>query len=331
MFDRIMLRKFVKTFVDPLGLGKQVRQGVVELSLLPEKAYFGFKDRPSSRDAILIVGSGRSGTTWLHDVLSTASQTQPIFEPLSPTHHPTIRRITGWDHKNGRGTNYYLRKDANNLEWHHLLEEILTGRFRNYWTDYKRSSYFPRRYLIKFVRANLLLGYLYHNFQPKIIFMLRHPCAVIESRMRVGFPAEPSYLLKQKALVEDYLAECADDIASVQPDTLEAHAICWAVENSIAIKQLETIPHIFVYYEDLFMNPATELDRIMNWLGLVEPDLIHSIDFSQRSRMSDSNNSMVDIMQRRLGAWRSKLNGSDIATILKWTNRLEMVYYSQDL
>ena len=63
-------------------------------------------------------------------------------------------------------------------------------------------------FLIKEIRANLMLGYLYDHFQPKIIYLVRHPCAVTYSRTFMNnFGADVNDILSQEELTcKDYFA-----------------------------------------------------------------------------------------------------------------------------
>jgi len=169
-----------------------MRQSYVEAGLLGERFMFAIKGRPDPSRAILLTGSGRSGTTWITDILASSPGIQLIFEPLFPMWSREVEDLTGW-HETDQEVHsshirsYYLRATGNYPGWERYLPRVLEGKIRNYWTDYRRDAFFPSRFLFKFVRANLMLGNIYENFKPKIVYTIRHPCAVVASRMAISW------------------------------------------------------------------------------------------------------------------------------------------------
>lgn len=190
------VRSAVKPYADQVGVGSFLRQSWVESHRLGEymRRWTGW--RPAPQDAILLAGSGRSGTTWLTDILTTGTRIQQIFEPLIPLWNENVCKLTGWDRLGPHSWSWYLPPDSSQPEWFELLHQVLTGRYRNYWTDYYRTCFFPDRFLIKEIRANLMLGYIADKFHPKIIYVIRHPCAVVESRLAVGWHADVADILR---------------------------------------------------------------------------------------------------------------------------------------
>jgi hypothetical protein len=105
----------------------------------------------------------------------------------------------------------------------------------------------PDRYLIKEIRANLMLGYIHDHFQPRIIHVLRHPCAVVASRTRLDWRVNLGDLLQQEDLLEDELAGLAGDIGRARSDCVASHAIGWAVESRVAGRQIREPSHFRVH------------------------------------------------------------------------------------
>jgi hypothetical protein len=136
----------------------------------------------------------------------------------------------------------------------------LTGRSRTYWTDTARTSFFPRRYLIKEVRVSLMLGYLHDQFHPRIAYLSRHPCAIVASRIGLGWRLDLNNLLSQEELVEDHLSPWLARIERARSNPVATHAIWLAVENRVASQHLSTRPHSHAYYEHL-MEPEATFER----------------------------------------------------------------------
>lgn len=329
---RTMLKYYFrknKAIFDALGLGSFVRQAYVESQQIGEKLKFIFTKRPASSDVIFLAGSGRSGTTWITNVLCALPGVQQIFEPIFPLWNESVRQITGWDKRDPYLRQKYLRPTADQPAWRSLWRRILEGRFRNYWTDYERTSYFPERFLVKEVRANLMLGFIYHWFQPRIIYILRHPCAVIHSRLAAPVPwhADVRDLIVQTELVEDYLLPWVKDIEN-ETDLVGAHAVWWAVENRVALDQLKPIPHYLIYYEDLVLRPTEVLLPLLAWLGYeCVPDRVAAM-LPQPSRMSNTQLTYKDT-EDRLTRWQRSLSIDAQQRVLDWSRRFGLDMYTE--
>jgi hypothetical protein len=288
-----------------------------------ELVKFAIRGRPGPETTIILAGSGRSGTTWVMDMLSSDTGIQPIYEPLNPVWIPEVRRITDWNRERLLPRSFYLRPGVNNPAWKDFLFRVLTGQVRCGWTDVQRVSFFPNKFLVKFVRANLMLGFIYDEFHSKIVLVLRHPCAVVHSRLASGWHGNVEDILNQEELVEDHLHPWVSDIEK-EKDYLGANAVWWAVETMVGIKQLSERPHHRAYYETLCVDPENYFPGIFSFLGIKE-DLTIQDRVLHPSRSSRSKRATND---ERLYAWMSDLSKEDQKRILDWANRLGIDDYS---
>lgn len=295
---------------------------------LGERVQYLWRPRPSPAEALLLVGPGRSGTTWLSQILTACGATQLIFEPLNPVWSPEVARLTGWSREQYTPRLFYLPATAVAPEWHDYLQRLLTGRVRSAGTDYERTSYFPRRYLIKLIRANLMLGYIWHHFRPRLLYIERHPCATVVSRLKSGWQPDTADLLAQKQLVADHLAPWEDDIEREQ-SAVGAGAVVWAVESIVARRTLAAVPHYAVSYEALLVQPEQQVRQILAWAGLPAPnDLAERI--AQPSRQSRREARYASTLER-LAAWQKTLSTAEQQRILEWAHRLGNTRYGADV
>lgn len=320
------IRQAVKPYADRLGLGQAFRQLYVELNLIGERMQFAIKGRPDPSTAILLAGSGRSGTTWITELLTRQSRIQPLMEPLIPVWNADVRRIMGWNESGPYIWSVYLRHDETNMAWHHLLERIFSGELRNYWTDYERATIFPERFLIKEIRANLMLGYIYDNFRPTILYLIRHPCAVISSRLRAEWHADVQDILRQEKLVEDYLRLWVRQIEE-EKDLIGAHAVRWAVENYVARTELSSRPHHLLSYEEACLFPERVFKGLFNYLGMGAPeDLQSRLRQPSRTASKDSITGTIAF----LSSWKNYLPAEAQRRILYWARRLGFEQFTED-
>jgi hypothetical protein len=224
----------------------------------------------------------------------------------------------------------YLRPGVEYPEWEDFLYRVLKGQVRSVWTDRLRTSLFPDRFVIKSIRANLMLAFIHENFQPKIIYMLRHPCAVIASRLDLGWQADVMDILKQEPLVEDHLRPWVAAIEE-ERDNLGAHAIWWAVENAVARRQLVNIPHLALTYEQLCLEPEGHIPEVFSFLGLPMPEFSNLQSVIQRpSKLSIRDVTYTSTVDR-LSSWKKQIKSEDQKRILDWAHRLGVTTYSDQI
>lgn len=326
------VKPLAKSVLGSAGLIPLIKRSVLETRLLGERLQFLVQPRPEPHTSILLSGPGRSGTTWIADVIASAAGVQQIFEPL--LFNPHVYELTGWAPPSIETylRLYYLRPDGDYPGWYTLLNRILMGRYRTYLTDTERTSFFPKRYLVKEVRANLMLGYIYDHFQPSLIHIMRHPCAVIASRMRLNWQVDLDELLNQEELVADYLTDWVGAIESVKADPVASHAIWWAVESAVAARDLATRPHYPVFYEDLLLEPQVQLKALLEWLNLD----IHSVpqrllERKSRTTWRDQDQRQAHELEQRLGSWRKHLSQEEQSLIIDWAYRLGVTHYNDTL
>ncbi|MBI5962798.1 MAG: sulfotransferase domain-containing protein [Chloroflexi bacterium] len=322
------IRKTIKSLADPLRVGDIFRQGFVEINRLGERARSVVYGPVNPSDTIILAGSGRSGTTWLGDLISAIAKAQQIFEPLAPLQNPLVRDLTGWE-LNTPNVSYirafYLAADNPSETWKKHWLDILTGNYRTYWTDANRQFIFPGCYLVKEVYANLMLGYLYKHFASKIVHLVRHPCAVIASRLMVPWHASVKDILSQEELVEQYLRPWIGLIEK-EKDLVGAHAVWWAVENMVASRQLSSYPHQFIYYEETVTQPGKIGSRLANWLGRNKtPSDLERIA-QKPSRMTQQGKKIIKV-DEVLSQWRSSLAFEDQERIVRWARTLGIEWY----
>ena len=240
------------------------------------------------RNAVFLAGSGRSGTTWVSEIINYRNEYRFIFEPF----HPGKVRVC----KNFR-RKQYLRPDDRREEYLGPARKILTGGIRSTWTDRFNGRFAARRRLIKDIRANLLLGWMRENFPGMpMILLLRHPCAVVTSRLALGWRDNLWETMEQRELVEDFLLPVESDIRAAR-DAFERHVISWCIENYVPLKQFGPGEIQLSFYENFLAHPEDEIPRLFDFL---DEDFDARV-YSKASRKGEKGS--VD-------AWRRCVSGS---------------------
>jgi hypothetical protein len=212
-------------------------------------------------DTIIVAGSGRSGTTWLGNVIA-GDDLRIIFEPFDERRVPELA---------GLGLRPYFRQNEPYTQWRKPVSKILAGEVRNEWTDQDLHRFDkvkePKGVVIKDIRANGMLAWLSRNYPCRVLYLLRHPCAVIASRMKLRWETHLDVFLDQPELMQDHLAPYADAILGAETEA-QKHAVMWCVENLIPLRQLADSNWIFCTYEKLCAEPRKETERILRDFGL---------------------------------------------------------------
>jgi hypothetical protein len=210
------------------------------------------------RNSVFLAGSGRSGTTWLSEIINHKGTYRYVFEPFNPREVGVVRQFR---------SKQYLRPDDRREEFLEPARLVLTGEIRDPWTDRFHGRFVARRRLIKDIRANLMLGWMRTNFPGMpIILLLRHPCAVVASRLALGWKDNLCETMEQEELVEDFLLPMETEIRAASDD-FERHLFLWCIDNYVPLMQFESGQIHLAFYEDLLVSPEEELRSLFTFLG----------------------------------------------------------------
>jgi len=248
---------------------------------------------------LVVAGSGRAGTTWLADALAAANSLRTVFEPLHPQGVPGAAPFA---HR-------YVPADAGEPDLAGFLEEVLAGRRESLWTRYRirpdklrparpdlvhprgwkrlahrycrfawqrialaRAASPAARPLYKLIRANLMLGWLERRFDARVVLLVRHPGAVVESRLRLGGPDWDCRPLIARYRADRRLGERLSDrqaaLLASDVDAARGHAVLWCVENAIPLAEAGEHGYAVVHYEHLVARERGAWRAVLARLGL---------------------------------------------------------------
>ncbi len=208
---------------------------------------------------VMVGGKGRSGTTWVAEILNYNNTFEYLFEPLHPDKNPTL---AAFDWKQ------YVPPEDDDLEKRRAMQRILAGPIDSEFVNQFNNQPDTHHRLVKVIRINLMAKWLANNFPDlKLIFIVRHPLAVALSLTRNQWPSDWNLILRQENLVDQYLKPFLPFMDENQP-LVTQHLISWCIEHYVLFHQLDPDDALFVHYEDLCLQPETELDRMFSCIGL---------------------------------------------------------------
>jgi hypothetical protein len=259
----------------------------------------------SPKQPVFILGSPRSGTTLLFEILKHSPRLSSLpgeSHLLGELFHPSEQAGTT-SHELGRDD--VLPGEAHVLHW--VVDRIAAG----------------RRYLDKAPRNSLRIGYL-HALYPDawFVFLRRDGRAAVSSLMTawrsetgmfVGMP------MPHRLSVRGYGGH---NWKFVIPRGWEAYAeghtlaeVCafqWRACNEAILEARSTVGSgrwVEVAYEDLVTRPEEEIERLMTALGLPADRVV--LDFAKRS----DRHVAKAVTDPRPGKWRAE-NPDDVEAVL---------------
>lgn len=183
---------------------------------------------------LVVLGSARSGTSWLSELFAQQHRYRMLFEPEHEFNTKKGKLICDKYLTNVNATysvKTYLKRVFKNQVDNDWIAQISNRKWkRHLW------PFIPKKYIIKFVRFNLSAHLLIDEFQIPTIFVIRNPYDVLASQNRVRFPwlFDLSHFSSQPELCDLIQKEFGFDISNIQNlSNLDKLSLRWCIENSV--------------------------------------------------------------------------------------------------
>lgn len=276
------------------------------------------RGRLTRRPPTIVAGSPRSGTTWLANVVAAASRSAVLFEPLHLDHVPAARDA-GFDWRT------FVSPDRRWPDGERFIGDVFEGRVLNKWTMKEISFQRAIRcdsLVTKFVRASGLVNWMTRYFSARALFLVRHPCAVVASQLRMSAWASSREVRVPRCLMQ------APQLAAVierakQP--FERLAVQWGIDNLMAL--IDRDPHGGVHvvsYEALLREGTAGLDRIVEEYGAACSDAARELAAKPSSTTHNAGRSGVS-------GWRSQLSAGQCQEVIDTAAAFGLDFYSADV
>ncbi len=215
------------------------------------------------RESIWLFGDGRSGTSWLSNMINYDERLSYYFEPFHFQDRELSRRVEGLHRLK------YMPVALQDPALEEVVDEILDGRFGTSWTTRPPSR---PGVLVKDIYANLLMAWMHERYpSTKKVMLIRHPFAVACSKRRLHghqgwrFVHRPSDIFMHYDLRHDFLGPVEELFAEVE-EGFQEHVLAWAVNYYVPLRQLRLEDVHVVFYEELLENPQPTLDALFVYL-----------------------------------------------------------------
>ncbi len=262
-------------------------------------------------ETVWLIGDGRSGTTWVSDLINHGRRYREMFEPFHPMAIDAMRFLR---------PHQYMRPDERHEQFEKVAADVFSGRFMHPRVDAASRAFFCRKLLIKDIFANLFAYWASRRFpELKIVLLIRNPFAVALSKSRKKdwlWVDDPMILLQQQALFEDYLQPFEDLIAETagNGDYILRQILIWSILHHVPLRQFgENRLHI-VFYEEMFADPNRELSSLLAFLSDQEESPAVELDKRTIGRLSrfSGRESTLATGKSPVTSWKSELSSRQI-------------------
>ena len=300
---------------------------------------------------ILVTGAHRSGTTWVGRMLSAASNTAYISEPLNVLHRRGMYRaeVEHWyQYITAENEEKYLPAFQQLLNFrYHLFAELGSLRSRKDFLRMGRDlAVFAngrlrgQRALLKDPFAVFSTPWFAQKLNCQVVITVRHPAGFASSLKRLNWPFDFRDLLSQPMLMRDYLESDRADMESIQADDIVGQsALLWRmIYRSVHASRTPSLfPHFkVVRHEDLSLDPVAGYKSLYESLGLTFDEKIKNIILNSSSSENPTELSKKKIHSVKLDSranmdnWKKRLAPEEITRIRKLTEDVSPLFYSDE-
>ena len=243
------------------------------------------KEKSALENPIIILGFGRSGTTWISDIISKTLGGLILFEPL----HPAV-------YDNAKGACYHNGSKADIVtDVLNHLDACLLGDIKDKWLlrNHISSSLEKVSQLyvdniqehcevigFKAIRGNFMIPKLVERYDAKIVYVKRNPIAVASSLInRSRFWEEFGFDFHEDKFIKETLSgnynffdeeEMIALYKSLDKQYLK-NTFIWALSNRIVERELTQLGLPIFDYEDFYTKPYLTTKKLCDYLG--RPDI----------------------------------------------------------
>ena len=262
----------------------------------------------SYENTVFLAGTSRSGTTWMSNVINYNNQYRYMFEPFYEQKVDICKHFK---------SKQYLRPSNRNDAYFNPTQKILCGKVKAEWVDRFNEKVFSSKRLIKSIRANLFLRWLYINFPNlPIILLLRHPLAVAASKVKFGWKRSLSPYLEQNELIHDFLYPFCSELKKseeryqITEDSFENHIFSWCIENYVPLKQFSMNEVCIIFYENTCVHPELESQKIFSYLNKsYDEKVLENIKLPSQMSRKDSSIITGDSL---VSSWKKHLTDQEV-------------------
>jgi hypothetical protein len=277
------------------------------------------------RQPILILGHGRSGTSWVGQIISAARRVLYYFEPMHPRALGS-RELSNWFR--------YARPEDRDEALERVFDPVFAGlpTPSKAWNRGGWHRWVPGyRIAVKDVASLMAAEWLYERYQPQMVLIVRHPCPVILSELKQGVSGKESLatLLDSSDLVSDHLRSYVSFLKQATGEIEQLGAV-WAARHRVIANALEKNPQWrIVYYEALCADPERQFEELIRALGLRWSRTMAAYVEWHSSGDATGMYSTRRVSRRRIDSWMERMSTHDVERVRRIVSTLSIPFYQE--
>lgn len=217
----------------------------------------------NSYDSVIwLIGDGRSGTTWVSELVNHDQHYREMFEPFHPGIIPRMKFLQPLQ---------YVRTGDPQPALHKAAEAVFSGKLTHPRVDEHNRLRCHHGLLVKDVFAGLFAHWASVRFPKiKIILLIRNPFAVALSKQKMHkksfWVTDPLFLLNQASLFRDFLYPFEDLIKKTaeKKDPVLNQVLIWSIINHVPLNQFAPGRLYPLFYEHVYTDPQQEINDLFS-------------------------------------------------------------------
>ena len=257
--------------------------------------------KSGGRADIALVGSRRSGSTLLMQMIGSSHGVRSVNQPLSIQSGPFIqaRKVAMF-----RSRYFTNLSESERLAMRKFFEDIRKSQIRvdEPWRLWAADFHFrTNRIVFKFTNAHYLRSLLKDDLGMTVVDFLRHPLHQVISCERNKWAHHLDDFVREPGFLEQVLSpderSCLDDV-SLSGSPFEKLALTWILENLPILRSTEA-GYRRVYYEDLVAADEAYLNDLCTALQIEVRAASRELARPSRSTKSLSTQVTKDSISKR--------------------------------
>ncbi len=256
-------------------------------------------------EVVWLIGDGRSGSTWVSNLMLSQQNFRYLFEPFHYKLHPLT---------NFMEPHYYLRPGSHDYTIKEVVQKIFSVNILSGRVLHGKSQFIYDGLFVKDIFASLLARWAYEqNPDFKIILLLRNPFEVALSKQiltKGHWGKKPIKLLEQKALYEDFLSPFESLILRIsqKENYVLDMILLWAILNYIPLKQFKKEELYLMFYEDVLQDPNKEIEDVFSFIKNKPVQVSLSETVVHKPSFTSQKNKKINSSAANNTHWRDKLS-----------------------
>ena len=227
------------------------------------------KTNKDYKKTILLIGSPRSGTTFLSEIINYDNSFRYLFEPFNKEFERFFKKF-----------DLYFNKNNKDQDKYNAVKKILSGNINSWWINKYNKKLIDNKRLIKDINIHFISGYIKNNFpEIPLVIILRNPFSVIDSQIysKMGELFLDS-IIKEEQLINDYFKGYKSFILKINSkgSVYEKRILQWCLHNYVLLKEIGNKSFI-TFYENYLTNPEEETKKVFSYLNIKYDNKISSV------------------------------------------------------